>query len=333
MVTEQRVRAALEHMAGRAPDPERIRAGLQRRARVHRQRRALLVAGGVAAAAGAVAVPSVVLLPRSPERSLLGAGPVSLRYRPAWLPAGFVESSRSATVRDGRVAAEARVWKPSEELGDSHGYGPVARIWMDARPEAVDLSGRTAPVMVGRVEGGLFRDGETLAGRAIYRVAWPRGDGGSFTVTVRSVDDSDEVALRVAESVAPDADAVLEPPVEPGWLPEQVPADPYHLSVFESGYGVEADLGLGGAGRPTLRFHLGGIWGGPSATPEQRRTVTVRDTSVLLYLAERSWSAHLVLDDGRNLVIDAGQGVSDEDLLRVWEQLHVLPLPDTSWMG
>jgi hypothetical protein len=216
---------------------------------------------------------------------------------------------------------------------DRRGYGAAAGLWLEVRPETVDLSDRTVSVMVGGVEGGLFRDGETLDGRAIYRVAWPRDDGGSFTVLVRGIDDSDEVALRVAESVTPDADAVVEPPVEPGWLPAQVPADPYHLSVSESGYGVEASLSLAGGGGPTLGFRLGGIWGGPPVRPEQRRTVTVRDTSVLLYRARGSWSAHIVLDDGRNLVVDAGPGVSDEDLLRVWEQLRVLPPPDTSWMG
>jgi hypothetical protein len=332
VVTEQSIRAALEHLAARAPDPERIRAGLQHRARVHRQRRVLLAAGGVAAAAGVVGVPSVVLLRRSPELSPAGAAPVPLRYRPAWLPADFGEFHRMVSVRGGRVVGESRGWRPSAALRQRRGYPVFAGISLALRPEPVDLSNRTAPVMVSGVEGGLFHLGDTRDGYAHYSVSWPRDDGAHFSVSAQGIDDSDEVALQVAQSVTPDADAVVEPPVEPGWLPAQVSADSYGLSVFEAGYGVEASLSLAGGG-PALSFHLGGIWGGPVVRPEQRRTVTVRDTSVLLYLAEHSWSAHIVLDDGRNLVIDAGQGISDEDLLRVWEQLRVLPLPDTSWMG
>lgn len=335
MITDQSIRAALERMADQAPDPERIRAGLARRTRVHRQRRALLLAGGAAAAVGVVGVPTVLTLrPRLHGHTLSGAGPVTLRYRPAWLPDHFVESDRSVTVRDGQSVYESRLWRPSEDVrGDQDRYSPAASISLSLSPEGVELSSRTAPVTVHGVEGGLFREGATLDGRPIHRVSWPAAADTFLSVHVMGIDDTDEVALRVAESVEPDGEALVEPGVEPGWIPDLVDPDPYSLVVSDSGYGVETRLSMGGECSPALSFHLGGIWAGPPVTPDQRRTETVRGTSVLLYLAEHSWSVHLVLDDGRNLVIDAGQGVSDDDLLRVWAQLRIHPAPDLRWMG
>ena len=50
MITDEEIRAALDRVVARAPDPARIRAGFASRARAHRQRRALLVAGGALAA-------------------------------------------------------------------------------------------------------------------------------------------------------------------------------------------------------------------------------------------------------------------------------------------
>jgi len=131
-LTDDEIRAALEHVASQAPDPARVRAHLSARTRRHRQRRVLLMAGGAVGAAVAIGGPAVVLSRRKPPPAPAspslpdvrtwpnlpsptpepapapGTGRVPLRYRPAYLPEDFLEVFRIVSV-DGHVF-QAREW-------------------------------------------------------------------------------------------------------------------------------------------------------------------------------------------------------------------------------
>src|SRR5689334_2376031 len=60
-LTDDDIRAALQLVASRAPDPAKVRAHLAAVGHRHRQRRALLMAGGAIAAGVAIGVPAVIL--------------------------------------------------------------------------------------------------------------------------------------------------------------------------------------------------------------------------------------------------------------------------------
>lgn len=329
MVTEQTIRAALERMADQAPDPERIRAGLANRSRRYHQRRALLIAGGAAAAVGAVGVPTVMALRPRDQATIggAGAGPVTLSYRPDWLPEGLVEWHRQVSVRDGRTIREVRSWSPSDALARPGRDGWLREVNLGVRPAGeFDPAEGAGTVTVGGATGWLLYH----HGGDQQEVLWPAGDGMVLFATARAFEDDTEVALRVAESTVRDGRAAVEPPVRLGWLPDGVDRNRYGISVSSGQYGVETSLAVGGDGGASLSIYLGGIWGGPQEAPDQRRSETIQGRSVLLYRFGHRWRAHMVVA-GRNVVLDAAMGISDDDLLRVCEELRIHP-PDTGWM-
>jgi hypothetical protein len=118
--------AALERIAAGAPHPGRVMHNLDRRIRVHRQRRALLAMGGAAVGAAAVGVPAFVLLrqPRVDDNDHLNPGPkltaapepppgpgntrAPMLVRPTWLPDGVTEMQREGGI--GGAPRQAWEW-------------------------------------------------------------------------------------------------------------------------------------------------------------------------------------------------------------------------------
>jgi hypothetical protein len=224
MVDEQHIRAAYEAIAAVAPPPERVRARIAAQARVHRQRRALLVGAGAlgtAAAATAVGVPLLSRARPEPAAPPLVAAPgasaggsgampaVPIRYAPGWLPDRLGEQYREvkATV-PGAAAGSTRSWMPVGERYPQDHTGPAGvTLTVDERID--DDSGQ--PVMIGSVQGRLRVTDSAF-------VEWQPPGGPSMIVTVFKLPDQVEVALRVARSVAA-TDATMQVTMRSPWVP------------------------------------------------------------------------------------------------------------------
>ncbi|WP_433055357.1 hypothetical protein [Dactylosporangium sp. CS-033363] len=212
---EDRIRAAYEALAATAPPPERVRARIAGRARVHRQRRALLVGagamGGVAAATavglpllgrgdagGGVAVapsgsgaPSGSAAPSglpAPSGSGVPAGGIPLRFAPGWLPDGLTERYREVSWG---FAGVRRAWLPGSVFEpEDHSLPPGVSM---AIGETFDDNGEGEPVMIGEWPGTLRTGDLTL-------VSW-KPAGIPVSVLVAGLPQAKDLALRVARSV------------------------------------------------------------------------------------------------------------------------------------
>ena len=235
-MTDDLLRQALQRQADRAPDPDRVRAALPRRAARRTRRRYGSMAGGLVAAAAlaAFAVPVLALddapAPRgagpgaSPSASADPTAPaapvapaaVGLRYRPTWLPAGLTERSRSVP------------------LGPGFGYDGPVRIWKRANAGAgFDTGGSRLEFGAVDTENGADQFGDD--GQAVDingkpgRLSPAPGDGKSSlhwmidpqtVIFIHNVEAgvSEADLLRIARSVQPDPGQVAVP-VRFGWLP------------------------------------------------------------------------------------------------------------------
>lgn len=201
MVDEQRISDAFQVIAGLAPPPERVRAGIDARARVHRQRRLLLTGAGAATAAVAVGVPLTlrerrtqpVPVPMAPSPSAPRGARVAMLFAPGWLPAGLGEKFRAVKIEHGtgRALGGSRYWYPEGSwysLADIPPTGVSLSI-----DERID-DNLSEPIMVGSVRGKLrVTDGAFLE--------WQPPGAPNMIVSAYGMDDPVEVALRIARSV------------------------------------------------------------------------------------------------------------------------------------
>lgn len=333
MITEEKIRGALERMADRAPNAERVRARLAGRSRAVRTRRAVLLAGGAAAAAGVVGVPTVLAVRSRPlggvdPLGLPAGGRLPLRYGVGWLPDGLVEDSRMVTMRDGSLDRMFRSWRPSAadraQIDDPLARSQGVSLWLTAADEVVAGDRGSSGVTVNGQRGELHEDERG------HRVVWPVGNGRVFVVQATMFDDSAVVAVGAAESVDVDPAAVLEPPVAPGWLPGQI--DSAFYEVYAVAYYGDVQMGLTVGRDPFVQIRVSDTHTFGGSEVSQTRRETVRGWPVLVEYASGSWAAYATLDDDRQLVVVGGGGIGDDELLRVIEELHLRPRPDLGWL-
>lgn len=181
LISGDAIRAALDRIAERAPDPDGVRGGLPARTtavRAQDRRRMLTIAVAAAAVVALLAVPTVVLRRNaSPASPFPGAGhrtspaptpsdgtgrthgtDAPLEYSPTWLPPGFHEQSRRLTpgvedpLSDVAGPAIIRTWVKDTGL-------PLIRLSITPQDPRTSSD---SPVRVGRHPGGYW-SGATAA--------------------------------------------------------------------------------------------------------------------------------------------------------------------------
>ena len=216
------IRSAYETIAATAPGPERVRAALLTRTRVHRQRRALLVGAG-ALAATATGLPFVLRERHRPPTTGRPAAPqpaapqpaapqpveVPFLFAPAWLPGEVGELFRSVKTT-GEPDGGTRIWaRPGTVFED--GTAGLRGVTLSVNERIDDNSG--SPVMIGSVRGSLrVTDGAF--------VEWQPPGVPNLIVSVYGLKDATNTALRVARSVAR-TDAALRLAMRLPWVPQR----------------------------------------------------------------------------------------------------------------
>jgi hypothetical protein len=193
------IQDALATIAATAVSPERVRARIGARARVHRQRRMLLAGAGLATAVAAVGVP-LALQDRRAEPALPPAPELDLMYRPGWLPDGVAERYRSVTFDTGTgvSAGATRRWYPAGSKSVvTVPEGSVSLVVGEPlEPEVSE------PVTVGPARGIRWVSDQTAY------VQWqPAGGPVIVASSYRTADDRGN-ALRMARSVEPTSESV-----------------------------------------------------------------------------------------------------------------------------
>ncbi len=356
MITDEEIRAALDRVVARAPDPARIRAGFASRARAHRQRRALLVAGGALAAAGALGVPSILAwrdrrgqgpgdgtVPITPDvRTPPNLGPavaepipnaavqrVAMRYRPSWLPEGYVEMSRTASVGSDASNYQSREWmrvQDAAETPDKNSEPPPYIRLVLVPASRLELGDWRIPAKINGADGGVsLEDGQ------IPQVIWRIGNGLHLAVQVGSVGDDRTVALWIARSVEPDGVAGVECPLRFGWLPESLTGE-HQVSLTQWGDTWRATLQV-----ISDRIEVASVVYGQGITLPPDGTESMvrgRQGIVRSYENGGGW-AYVFLNDGRDLLVSiaSGSGVAVDDVVRIADKLDLGPPLYHGWIG
>jgi len=352
MTTEADIRAALDRLATRAPDPGRVRAGLAGRARARRQRRLILAAGGTVAVAGTLGPalllgrhertadpdvrPAPNLGPVAPEPAPSGGNVrVPMLYRPTWLPDGYVEEDRVAAARGGVPDYQWRRWVRHMPPGTvTYWFSTIELMLFPTRWPLVFRG--AAPAKIHGVDGRVVLSND-------YRtttVVWPVTGELSLAVIVEHAGvDHRDVALRVARSVAVDGVAGVESPLDFGWLPAGLPAW-REVSLYPGGEGWWATLSVVDDGQlessnrvdrmPIIIVQLTSAARMPSG---RRATIRGRPGVVNSYGASGGGYAAVRLDGGLTLHAERVSDTSSplEDLLRVVEELRIGPPPYRGW--
>ncbi|GIJ63423.1 hypothetical protein [Virgisporangium aurantiacum] len=370
-MTDNLLREALQRQADRAPDPDRVRAALPRRAARRTRRRYGSLAGGLVAAAAlaAFAVPVLALDdapaprgagPAAEMSSSASAGPaapaaVGLRYRPTWLPAGLTERSRSVP------------------LGPDFGYDGPVRFWKRSDAGAgFDMGGSRLEFGAVDAENGADQFGDY--GQAVDingrpgRLSPAPGDGKSSlhwlidpqtVIFIHNVEAgvSDADLLRIARSVQPDPGQVAVP-MRFGWLPTGMApklaqfagdsADRWQLEL--TAYGKipgasppptsEKDVKEGGQDPDRgIYARLGRSTdapdGGESITVAGRPArIVIRDIEGPKPMPFQHVYVVVELASGLKLTVSSVlPDVSRDDLLATAAAIEVGPGPDLGWLG
>jgi hypothetical protein len=227
MVDEQMIRAAYDAIAGTASGPERVRARIEARTRVHRQRRMLLVGAGAlgtAAAATAVGVPLAIRdRPRvqgPAPGGLSSSAPVPepvevpLLFAPRWLPDGIAEQFRNVKIVTAggadKPAGGTRNWLLPGVRYANDGTG-LEGVMFSVGERIDDNSGQ--PIRVGAVTG-------TLRVTDSSYVEWQPPGAPNLLVSVYGLPNATETALRIARSVARTA-ATTAVSMRSPWVPDR----------------------------------------------------------------------------------------------------------------
>jgi hypothetical protein len=298
-------------------------------------------------ATAAVGVPATVWLRRSDPAAAPGAKPtradnprVRLPWRPTWVPEGLVERYRSAGFEGDATTDWLRQWGPSPGSAADQAGLPAVSLRM-ARRDDLPKAGRR--VSVNGQPAYVYNE----AGGPECGVTWLAAPHQLLTASVTKMSltgDPEEVALRVARSVAADPAAALEVSVGFGWLPTGFRGDKHTFAL-----GVSVDRGAtvspksrvenvlthGRAGSAFLTI------GGHQSRPDGAEPATVRDRPG--WVASRELvdgEVYVALADGRpfGLAVQAGSRPKSPlwtraDLVRIADEVRLGPTPDLSWIG
>lgn len=344
---------ALADIAGRAHDPAPLAARIMAGSRTRRQRRGLLVA---AAAAGTVAAGAVAVWPRRPENPApptlsVPSGPTSapapvpspsgspivshalMVYRPTWMPTGYVEVSRLASVPGTGPIDQTRSY---ERAGDAD--HPI-HLFLAPRDPAL-TAGMTATTLGGR-RAWLNRDPQNPA-----HVLMEVDNDLVLSIAVHREKDRAEIARHIAASIRPDAQSAISSALAFGWLPETSrgtvtmgldgTALRFEQTLKSTGTtSVEASISwrkypAGDAERLTLRGRPARLRPGKEvpcpATPPPDGTIAC-GTALPYALVD--------LGGGRTLHVSLPGKVtpsSRADLIRVVEEIRIGRDPNVSWL-
>jgi hypothetical protein len=344
MTQDEEIRAAFARLADRAPQPGGVQARLHRAVRVQRQRRALLVAGGVAVGAGVVGgvftvgrdllvrdeygadVPTSGNLPDPvawpPEA---GNSVVPLRYRPTWLPDGFVEFERATTLETGPdQLRQRRAWYPE---GTSPNV-PVdtPHIVLDLVPATYwEIADWRSPVRVNGALGGLGSEA------SIPVLLWDSGDGLNLGLSVSGFPDNRATALKIARSVVADGVSTVEVALAFGWRPEV----PGGVLEYETGPGGSS-ISVVANQREVLNVTIDRQ---VSDDAYETGPVPLRGGTGRWYTGGDAIIAWLTLPDGRLLQATAdrapadGVFVTEDDMRRMIDEVRIGPRAANHWIG
>ena len=358
MITNDEIRAALEQVVSRAPDPSRIQARLAGGAgapAASGAARGRWCAGGCrrvwCAGRAAVAKPHRLVpfprarrrrcahrrrCPHDPDLAAVVAEPAAapgnlrgpLRYRPTWLPDGFVETSREVSLRGGAADYQVRQWMLAENLAvapDKSGESPPFLRLMLVPATDLPMGDWRLAVRINGIEGGLSpKEGQ------IPQVIWPVGDGLNLAVMVQGVGDDSIVAQWLARSVEPDGVAGVECPLDFGWLPESVQGT-HHIAMSYPAETWTANLSV-----LRDRHEIVAATLGPGVTPPtadgQPESVRGQPGLVHFYDNGAGW-AYAELEHGLRLTVQLMTRVTRDDLLQIIAELKVGPAPYLGWLG
>lgn len=348
-LTDDEIRAALLHVASRAPDPAAVRAHLADLTRRHRQRRALLLAGGAVGAAVAIGGPAVVLSRRPSARPSAaedlpdvrtwpnlppatpeptpgpGNGRVPLLFRPTYLPDDFLEVFRIVTM--GASTYQAREW----HLDRGPTVMPSAITLSVGADADISINDRSGEITVSGAPGWLApKDAE------VQQVVWSIGDGLNLCVEARHMDDGWTIVQDVARSVEPDRVAGLEVPLTFGFLPVEFTGG-WRLTVEPDGDQWVATLSVIRDRAAVLEARLGAHLVGDlgflyDVVPMELRG---RPGQVALAPDGRGGGAIVGLESGLNLTVTVPGGsdpLTVDDLVRVTNAMTIGSAPYVGWI-
>jgi hypothetical protein len=365
---EDLVRGAYARLAERAVHPERVSSALPALTVRHtRQRRYRALAGVAAAVAVAVVatVPALVLTStsRRPAADLPtpAGGQFRLRYHPTWLPEGMRETSREANLSGSMSVPDppkflTRTWsgaatspgvRPELRLDVLHltdaGY-PASGYPNPGQGEPVDVNGAA-----GRYNSG---SPPSPHGGSPAAVVWRVDSATVLTLSSLSSDLSKSDLLKTARSVQADPDEA-QFPVTFGWLSPGLGAGfaqfngdsptVWSASVSAQSEGVSVDI----PGGPSAVYTYISATLGPTSdplVPAGGKLLTVRGHPARLVSKDMSddyphIERHLVVELGPGEILTVyasvtqAQSVSEADLVKTAERLHLDPHPDTAWIG
>jgi hypothetical protein len=350
VTTDEQIREALESIAGMAAAPDRVRASLQRRIRVHRQRRALVLAGAAAAATAAVGVPATLWLSRTRTPLIDPTGTGNLRIpmtlRPTWLPEDMVELSRAA-MRGG--VSQARTWATPAAMdafahlrheGDletamAHGVVTleIARPDPASTPSSWPSESPPFPQRTPSPNASVGERPAWLDGPG--QVSWYSEDGLRVTVGSFPHGNSPDVTLRIANSVVRDTVAVCETALRFGWLPPQA-SQIWRVAV----------TGSGGGWSQSVQIQSTEKWGGEPVVADLSTNrlvgsstagdpVTLRGRPGFARDASSYGEAIVELDGGRwlRVLCYVGGANARDYAIRVLNDIVIGPDPYLGWIG
>jgi hypothetical protein len=366
-LSDDEIRAALHHVASRAPDPAVVRAYLAGHNRHHRERRTLLMAGGAIGVAAVIGGPAAVLLyrRRTGQPPLLASGedvPVlpdgrtppnlgapagepapgqgntrfALKYRPTFMPDGYVEVYREVSVGPGAPARQTREWRASSTAPAAKAGPAPGQIRLVVAPEVnLPIGDWRRPITVNGVPAAL----SAKVGQ-IPQVIWSIGDGLNLAVEVTGVGDDSAVAQWVARSVIPDGVSSVEVPLAYGYLPP-ASAGEQRASLTSDGTGWTASLDVIRDGTQVAGASLG-----PTVAPPPGASVVApglrgRTGQIGLYPNDAGGWAYVDLGNGQKLSLSLNAGllanpparVTGDDLVRALNEMAVGPAPFVGWLG
>ncbi|MBW6438673.1 hypothetical protein KZ829_33595 [Actinoplanes hulinensis] len=345
-MNDNMLRDALTTIADRAHDPGPVAARITARTRVHRQRRGLLVAAAAVAGTTAgtavllgrtprvVSDPPSVSPPVSPSISPLPAPTgtrVPLLFRAAWMPTGYAETARDATL-PGAPVRQARSWQRGDD---------VIHLFLHPRTEE-ELAGRTTSTIGGRRAWLTDNPGQPL------QVHLDAAEGMLLGIAIDKAGDRARTAQRIAASIEPDGVSECAVSLALGWLPDRLTGtvtaslngtrtDWSESLILESGQG-RLDVSLAREvstpkGEPaTLRGVPGTVFMGGEIKDCGDAVVPPTDGPPATCRGRVASSARIELGGSRILRVTTWAEVTRDELIRIMNELVVGPEPDVSWL-